>query len=81
MIAVTRAIGDHNMKRIGYVRNDIHFTMIELTPTDDYLILACDGVRFSSSFFQGLDLVSKLLFILSPFQSFSFFNSTGMGCY
>jgi len=44
MIAVTRAIGDHNMKRVGYVRNDIHFSMIELTPTDDYLILACDGV-------------------------------------
>jgi serine/threonine protein phosphatase PrpC len=44
MIAVTRAIGDHNMKRVGYVRNDIYFTMIELAPTDDYLILACDGV-------------------------------------
>jgi len=44
MIAVTRAIGDHNMKRVGYVRNDIHFVMTTLDPTDDFLILACDGV-------------------------------------
>lgn len=69
MIAVTRAIGDHNMKRIGYVRNDIHFTMIELTSTDDYLILACDGVRFFFLSFKDVDLVSKLRF------SFSFFFS------
>jgi len=44
MIAVTRAIGDHNIKRVGYVRNDIYFTMKELEASDDFLILACDGV-------------------------------------
>jgi len=44
MLGITRAMGDHNMKRVGYIRNDIHFSMVTLEPSDDFLILACDGV-------------------------------------
>jgi hypothetical protein len=73
MIAVTRAMGDHNMKRVGYVRNEINFTMHELLPTDDYLILACDGVySFVFYFFYNLFtlyfsfLLSCILLIIPP---------------
>lgn len=44
VIAVTRAMGDHHMKRAGYMLVDPHFFTTVLSDTDDYLILACDGV-------------------------------------
>jgi protein phosphatase PTC1 len=43
-IAITRAMGDHNMKRPGYIHNTPHISIRTLTEANDYLILACDGV-------------------------------------
>lgn len=42
MIGITRALGDHTMKQ--WIISTPHVTIIELQPTDDYLVLACDGV-------------------------------------
>jgi protein phosphatase PTC1 len=46
LIAVSRALGDHHMKGPGkdFILGDPYFQLLELTPEDDYLILACDGV-------------------------------------
>jgi protein phosphatase PTC1 len=42
MIGITRALGDHCMKQ--WIISTPHITAVELLPTDDYLVLACDGV-------------------------------------
>ena len=42
MIGITRALGDHCMKQ--WIISTPHVQAIELTSTDDFLVLACDGV-------------------------------------
>ena len=42
MIGITRALGDHCMKQ--WIISTPHVTVVELVPTDEYLVLACDGV-------------------------------------
>jgi len=46
LIGVSRALGDHHMKGPGkdFILAEPYFQLIELTPEDDYLILACDGI-------------------------------------
>lgn len=42
MIGITRALGDHTMKQ--WIISTPHVTVLELQSTDEFLILACDGV-------------------------------------
>lgn len=42
MIGITRALGDHCMKQ--WIISTPHVVVQEILPTDDYLVLACDGV-------------------------------------
>eukprot|EP01123_Difflugia_compressa_P002604 TRINITY_DN13345_c0_g1_i1.p1 TRINITY_DN13345_c0_g1~~TRINITY_DN13345_c0_g1_i1.p1 ORF type:complete len:201 (-),score=36.34 TRINITY_DN13345_c0_g1_i1:59-571(-) len=46
LVAITRALGDHHMKgpNKNFIVGEPYTQMVELTPEDDYLILACDGV-------------------------------------
>lgn len=58
-IAITRAMGDHNMKRPGYIHNTPHISVRTLTEANDYLILACDGVWDVVTDQEALELVRK----------------------
>eukprot|EP01064_Diplonema_japonicum_P030648 TRINITY_DN5267_c0_g1_i1.p1 TRINITY_DN5267_c0_g1~~TRINITY_DN5267_c0_g1_i1.p1 ORF type:complete len:653 (+),score=140.33 TRINITY_DN5267_c0_g1_i1:577-2535(+) len=42
MVSVTRSIGDRPCKE--YLRRDPHVTTMELTPQDDFIVLATDGL-------------------------------------
>lgn len=42
MIGITRALGDHGMKQ--WIISTPYVTAVELLPSDDFLVLACDGV-------------------------------------
>jgi serine/threonine protein phosphatase PrpC len=42
MIGITRALGDHTMKQ--WIISTPHVQTLEIASTDDYLVLACDGV-------------------------------------
>jgi len=46
LVGITRALGDHHMKGPGkdFILATPYFQLIKLTPEDNYLILACDGV-------------------------------------
>jgi len=55
MIAVSRALGDHNMK--AYITSEPHITATELQPKDSFLILACDGVWDVLPIQTAVDLV------------------------
>lgn len=42
MIGITRALGDHTMKQ--WIISTPYVQVLELQPTDEFLVLACDGV-------------------------------------
>lgn len=46
VLAVTRSLGDSSMK--DYVVGSPYTTETELCDVDEFLIIACDGVRLSS---------------------------------
>lgn len=43
ILSVTRAFGDSELKE--WVINEPYQTVTKLSETDDFLILACDGVK------------------------------------
>jgi serine/threonine protein phosphatase PrpC len=57
MIVVTRSLGDHNMK--DYLSNEPHVECVELTPDDDLLVLACDGVWDVIQDQEAIDLIKN----------------------
>jgi len=59
LIAVSRALGDHHMKGPGkdFILATPYFQLIELTPEDDYLILACDGIWDTVEDQAAVDLI------------------------
>jgi serine/threonine protein phosphatase PrpC len=57
MIVVTRSLGDHNMK--DYLSNVPHVAAVELTPDDDVLVLACDGVWDVIQDQEAIDLIKN----------------------
>jgi protein phosphatase PTC1 len=58
ILSVTRALGDHAMKE--WVVCDPYYTEIALTPKDEFVILACDGVWDVLSDQEAVDLVKDL---------------------
>lgn len=63
VIAVTRSLGDHNMKE--WLISDPYFKAVELAAEDSHLILACDGVRaFPRSTFERLTQNDSLINII-----------------
>jgi len=55
IIAVTRSLGDQTMKQ--FVTGDPYTRVVELQPTDTYLIIACDGIWDILSDQQACDIV------------------------
>ena len=65
VLAVTRSLGDSAMKE--FVVGSPYTTETTLGPDDDYLIIACDGVR------DELSLIALLLIV-------TLLSSTAVGC-
>lgn len=61
VLAITRALGDHMLKENDVVSAVPHTVETELLPTDNMLLLACDGVWDVISDQEAVDLLSTKL--------------------
>jgi len=57
ILAVTRSLGDSAMKE--FVTGEPHTAVVELTPEDTHLILACDGLWDVVSDQESMDLITS----------------------
>jgi len=57
ILSVTRAFGDLDMK--PYLIADPHMKKVTLTPDDDVLVLACDGLWDVVTFQECADIINK----------------------
>jgi len=57
IIAVARALGDHNMKQ--YIIGTPYTSSVKLTDEDDFLVLACDGIWDTVDDQQAIDLLRE----------------------
>lgn len=61
VLAITRALGDHQLKNNDVITAEPFTLRTELTDADSYLILACDGVWDVMSDQEAADLVVKAI--------------------
>lgn len=63
-LAVSRALGDHDLKQprveANYVSAEPFITRRVLQPGDEFAIIACDGLWFKFSYEEGVNYVQKL---------------------
>ena len=59
-LAISRSIGDHAVKSVGVIACPV-VTQYEITPDDDLIIIATDGVWEFLSSQQAVDLVAQEL--------------------
>ena len=64
-LAMGRSIGDHALKDVGVIAEPV-VTTYDVTPEDDFLVLATDGVWEFLSSQQAVAIVAACLLYTSP---------------